>query len=524
MAEQATKVADAPCEGADCKLFELARSAEVKAADVKVISNPPPLDPAQDEWPEDDTPLYEARRKIYPQRVHGLYRRIKWAILCVTLGIYYLTPFLRWDRGPNAPGQAVLIDLSNSRFYFFFIEIWPQEIYYLTGLLIIAAMALFLMNALAGRIWCGYLCPQTVWTDLFQTIERWCEGDRREHVLRDRAGWSLERAARLSAKHFLWLMVAWWTGGAWVLYFADAPTLVRDLATLHAPFVAYLWIGILTFTTYTLAGHMREQVCLYMCPWPRIQAALTDEHALNVTYRYDRGEPRGSVKKATAARAQGLPAGDCIDCLQCVYVCPTGVDIRNGPNLGCIQCGLCIDACDTVMAKIGRPARLIAYDTDLSIQDRQEGRPTVHRFVRMRTALYVAIIAAVGGVMTFALVTREAQTISIIHDRNPVFVRLSDGAIRNGYTVRVANKRTERREFTLSISGLDGSLLDVVQTREDGRFVIDVGPDQTREMRVLVTDYAYTPPPTTPITFHLYDVLTGERASASDHFRAPAGG
>ena len=205
---------------------------------------------------------------------------------------------MRWDRGPNAPTQAVLVDLANGRFYFFFIEIWPQEVYYLTGLLIIAAVALFLMNAVAGRVWCGYLCPQTVWTDLFQAIERWTEGDRREHMLRERQPWTLERLARTGLKHFLWLMVAWWTGGAWVLYFADAPTLVKDLATFQAPFVAYAWIGILTFTTYALAGHMREQVCLYMCPWPRIQAALTDEHALNVTYRYDRGEPRASVKKS----------------------------------------------------------------------------------------------------------------------------------------------------------------------------------------------------------------------------------
>jgi cytochrome c oxidase accessory protein FixG len=509
------------CKDAECGLFALAKSAEVKGEVLKVIAVPPPLDPAE-EW--DDAPLYQARRKIYPQRVDGLYRRIKWAVLFVTLGIYYLTPFLRWDRGPNAPGQAVLIDLPNRRFYFFFIEIWPQEVYYLTGLLIIAAMSLFLMNALAGRIWCGYLCPQTVWTDLFQTIERWCEGDRREHMQRERGPWTAERVVRLGTKHFLWLMVAWWTGGAWVLYFADAPTLVRDLATFNAPFIAYLWIGILTFTTYTLAGYMREQVCLYMCPWPRIQAALTDEHALNVTYRYDRGEPRASVKKAATLRQQGLPAGDCIDCLQCIHVCPTGVDIRQGPDLGCIQCGLCIDACDAVMAKIGRPARLIAYDTDLNIKHRQEGTAPEYRFVRMRTLLYVAIIAAVAGVMTFALVTRTAQSISVLHDRNPIFVRLSDGAIRNAYTVRIANKRPERREFTLSITGLAGSLLDVVQTREDGRFVVDVGPDQTREIRVLVTDYADMPAASTPINFHLYDVVTGERASAGDYFRAPAGG
>jgi len=273
-----------------------------------------------------------------------------------------------------------------------------------------------------------------------------------------------------------------------------------------------------------LAGHMREQVCLYMCPWPRIQAALTDEHALNVTYRLDRGEPRASVKKSAALLAQGLPAGDCVDCLQCVHVCPTGVDIRQGPNLGCIQCGLCIDACDAVMAKIGRPARLIAYDTDLNIHRREQGLAPEYRFARMRTLLYVAIIAAVGGVMTFALVTRTAQSISVLHDRNPVFVRLSDGAIRNAYTVRIANKRSERREFTLSITGLAGSLLDVVQTREDGRFVVEVGPDQTREVRVLVTDYAELPPPSTPINFHLYDVKSGERAAAGDYFRAPAGG
>ena len=221
---------------------------------------------------------------------------------------------------------------TNGRFYFFFIEIWPQEVYYITGLLIVAAIVLFLMNAVAGRVWCGYLCPQTVWTDLFFAIERLIEGDRREHMQRD-GRWTAETYARKAAKHFLWLMVAWWTGGAWVLYFADAPTLVKHLATgAGARSSPMLWIGILTFTTYTLAGHMREQVCLYMCPWPRIQAALTDEYALNVTYRYDRGEPRVRGKKANALRAQGKPAGDCIDCNQCVRVCPTGVDIRDGAS------------------------------------------------------------------------------------------------------------------------------------------------------------------------------------------------
>jgi cytochrome c oxidase accessory protein FixG len=473
---------------------------------------------------EDEGPLYAARRKIYPQRVSGTFRTTKWVVLLITLGIYYGLPFVRWDRGPNAPSQAVLADLANGRFYFFFIEIWPQEVYYLTGLLVLAAMMLFLMNAVAGRVWCGYLCPQTVWTDLFQTIERWVEGDRREHLQRERQPWSTERVARAALKHFLWLMVAWWTGGAWVLYFADAPTLVRDLAILQAPLVAYVWIGILTFTTYALAGLMREQVCLYMCPWPRIQAALIDEHALNVTYRYDRGEPRGSIKKNASLRAQGLPAGDCIDCLQCVYVCPTGVDIRDGPSLGCIQCGLCIDACDAVMAKIGRPARLIAYDTDLNIKRRQQGQEARFNIVRMRTLLYAAVIAVVGAVMLYALATRHSEAISVIHDRNPMFVRLSDGALRNAFTVRILNKSLEGRTFVLTVEGLSDIDLKLAGAAETsgGNPIITVGPDQTREVRVLVKTYETLPPAASiPLTFRIVDMRDGQQASAVDHFRGP---
>jgi cytochrome c oxidase accessory protein FixG len=309
-----------------------------------------------------------------------------------------------------------------------------------------------------------------------------------------------------------------------VLYFADAPTLVKDLATFQAPLVAYLWIGILTVTTYTFAGLMREQVCLYMCPWPRIQAALTDEYALNVTYRYDRGEPRGSVKRNAVLRAEGKAAGDCIDCYQCVYVCPTGVDIRNGPNLGCIQCGLCIDACDTVMAKIGRPPRLIAYDTDLNIERRESGQPSAFKIVRMRTVLYAAIIALVGAIMMYSLATRQIESISVIHDRNPVFVRLSDGEIRNGFTVRILNKALESRAFALTVDGLNDMDLKVVgDTVTTGRTVIvSVGPDQTYELRALVSTYQPMPPNASiPLTFRITDVKTGQQATATDHFRGP---
>jgi cytochrome c oxidase accessory protein FixG len=472
----------------------------------------------------DDMDLYVTRRRIYPQSISGRFRNIKWLVMAVTLGIYYFLPFVRWDRGPNAPSQAVLLDMPGRRFYFFSIEIWPQEVYFITGLLIIAAFSLFLMNAVAGRLWCGYLCWQTVWTDLFQAIERFAEGDRRAHYKLDQQPWSAERVGRRALKWFLWLMVAWWTGGAWVLYFADAPTLVKQLATLTAPTIAYIWIGILTLTTFVFAGLMREQVCTYMCPWPRIQAALTDEHALNVTYRYDRGEPRMSVKKAAVARAAGEPAGQCVDCDQCVAVCPTGVDIRKGLQLDCIQCGLCIDACNVVMEKVGYPPNLIAYDTDLNVKRREQGLPETYNIVRPRTVLYTVLIAVVAAIMLAALAMRSDMGVGIMHDRNPRFVALSDGQIRNGYTVNVLNKRSETRNFVLRLDGMPGAAVSAIgeDGQQDGYPVIAVGPDQTRQLRVFVTAPPDAKvPPQTAVTFRLVDKATGTAVSHADYFVGP---
>jgi cytochrome c oxidase accessory protein FixG len=473
---------------------------------------------------DDDIPLFAPTPKVYPQKVSGTYRRIKWGLLIVGMAIYYLLPFVRWDRGPNLPDQAVLVDFERRRFYFFFIELWPQEVYYFTGLLILAAIILFLMNALAGRVWCGYLCPQTVWTDLFLRVERFFEGDRRDRIKLDDAPWTADKVARKAGKHFVWLMIAWWTGGAWVLYFADAPTLVRDLATLQAPFTAYMWIAILTTTTYILAGHLREQVCLHMCPWPRIQAALTDEHALNVSYRYDRGEPRMSVKDAKRAREAEQPAGDCIDCHQCVAVCPTGVDIRQGSQLGCIQCGLCIDACDTVMTKIGRPTRLIAYDTDEAIMAREVGQTPTYKPIRARTILYAAIIALVGGAMVYQLATRAFLGMNLIHDRTPLFVTLRDGSIRNTYTVRLINKRSESRQIALTIDGPTGVAMDVqgATPTSDWRPIVSVDPDTTREIRVLVTiPRSSLQSGTNMIRIKASDLFAGETVTIAENFFAP---
>ena len=473
---------------------------------------------------DDDGPLYVAQKKVYPQSISGTFRNIKWRLMAICLGVYYLLPFVRWNRGLGAPDQAVLIDFPNRRFYFFFIELWPQEVYYFTGLLILAAVALFLMNALGGRIWCGYLCPQTVWTDLFYAVERWVEGDRRERIRADAAGMNANRAARRVLKHSIWLVIAWWTGGAWVLYFSDAPTLVKDLATFQAPAIAYIWIGILTLTTYVLAGFMREQVCVYMCPWPRIQAALTDEWALNVTYKYDRGEARCSLKKSIDLRAHGEHVGDCIDCNQCVAVCPTGIDIRDGAQLGCIQCGLCIDACDSVMKKIGRETRLIGYDNDINIQRRVAGKKEIFKPIRARTVVYAGLIVVVCSVMLYALMTRTLLDVNVLHDRNPVAVKLSDGSIRNGYTLRFLNKRGFDRVIAVDIDGPPNAQIHIVgvDSVTPDRPMIVLGRDQTTELRVLVTaPFSEQPEKSVPVTFRVTDIGLGEVAAATDHFVTP---
>jgi cytochrome c oxidase accessory protein FixG len=299
---------------------------------------------------------------------------------------------------------------------------------------------------------------------------------------------------------------------------------VKDLATFQAPAIAYVWIGILTASTYLLAGHAREQVCVYMCPWPRIQAALTDEWALNVTYKYDRGEPRCSVKKAIDLRSLGEQVGDCVDCNQCVAVCPTGIDIRDGAQLGCIQCGLCIDACDTVMKKIGRPTRLIGYDNDINVQRRIAGKKEIFKPVRARTIVYVALMAVVCAVMLYALLTRSLLDINVLHDRNPVAVKLSDGSIRNGYTLRFLNKRGFDRVIAVDIDGPANAKIHVVGVDSvvPDRPMIVLGRDQTTELRVLVTvPFEEKAEKTQPVKFRVTDIGLGEVASATDHFVTP---
>jgi cytochrome c oxidase accessory protein FixG len=434
--------------------------------------NPTPSTPAS---------LYKRREQIYPKLAHGTFRNLKWLALVVLLGIYYALPWVRWDRGVGQPDQAVLVDFENARFYFFFIEIWPQEVYYITGLLILAALGLFLVTALFGRVWCGYACPQTIWTDLFIHVERFFEGDRNTRIKLNKAKWSISKLYKKTAKHSVWLIIAALTGGVWILYFHDAPTIARDFFRGQAPMTSYVFAAILTFTTYSLAGFMREQVCTYMCPWPRIQAALIDEEALNVTYRYDRGEDRGPHKKGATWEGRG----DCIDCRQCVAVCPVGIDIRDGLQLECIGCALCIDACNGIMVKVDRPKGLIAYDTDANVVRRQAGEAPRYRLIRARTVIYAVVFAAVGFIMLYGLLGRTTLDLNVVRDRQPNFVLLSDGSVQNGYTIKVLNKAAATRRLTLSADGLPSPTLRVAG--QAGQVLI-VPADDVVDFRVLIVE------------------------------------
>lgn len=490
-------------------------------------------------------PLYAARRKVFPKRADGNFRRFKWLVMAITLGIYYLTPWLRWDRGPFAPDQAVLLDLENRRFYFFFIEIWPHEFYYVAGLLVMAGVGLFLITSTVGRAWCGYACPQTVWVDLFIAVERFIEGDRNARIKLDAGPWTVEKIGKRVAKHAIWILIGAATGGAWVFYFADAPSLMADLLRFQAPAVAYFTIAILTATTYVFGGMMREQVCTYMCPWPRIQAAMLDEYSLTVTYNDWRGEPRGKLAKKAAPDA--APIGDCVDCKACVAVCPMGIDIRDGQQLECITCALCIDACDAVMDKLGRERGLISYATlndysaNMALATTSEGgldprrvrqdgqfRPEVRHtglrtIIRPRTFVYFAAWVAVGAAMLVALSLRPSVGLNVLHDRNPLYVMLSDGSIQNGYDLKILNMTPQPRDFIVSTSGLPGATLTGPGANEAGveQIHVSVEPDMVLPLRLYVRADASALSQQTDYTMTVTSLDGAVSASTGVRFEAP---
>ncbi|MBP2311726.1 cytochrome c oxidase accessory protein CcoG [Azospirillum soli] len=471
--------------------------------------------------------MYLKHNKVYPKAVHGTFRRLKWTALAVLLAIYYVLPWIRWDRGPDAPDQAVLLDLANRRFYLFFIELWPQQIYYLTGALILAALGLFLATSLAGRVWCGYACPQTVWTDLYVWVERLVEGDRSERIRLDQGKWTARKLGRKALKNLIWLLIAAATGGAWIFYFTDAPTLLGDMVRFEASSTALGFIGLFTATTYLLAGFAREQVCTYMCPWPRFQSAMIDEDSLIVTYQDWRGEGRGPVRKSQSwdeRRGEGL--GDCIDCFNCVQVCPAGIDIRDGLQMQCIGCGLCVDACDEIMTKIGRPTGLIKFDTQTNqVAIATTGKPAPYRLFRPRTLIYSLLMLVIGGAIAVGLALKPGLDISVLRDRAPLFVALSDGSVRNAYTFKISNMTRDPRDYTLTVAGLPGTTIAVAGEGQEIQAVqqrLSAPPDTVATYRIFVTaPRSSLQGASQPLTFRLTSA-NGETATYESVFMGPA--
>jgi cytochrome c oxidase accessory protein FixG len=460
------------------------------------------------------TSLYADHVKIYPQRVWGRFRVIKWSVVSILLGLYYLAPWLRWDRGPGRPDQALLLDMPGRRGYFFWIEIWPQEVYYLAGLLILGAIGLFLATSLLGRVWCGFTCPQTVWTDLFMQVERWIEGDRNARMKLDQEPWSMRKLWLKATKHGAWLVIAVLTGGAWVMYFDDAPTLVRDLLYFDASLTQVGFIGLFAATTYLLAGWAREQVCIYMCPWPRFQGAMLDEHSLIVTYESWRGEPRGKKKSKETDKL-----GDCVDCNLCFNVCPTGVDIRNGPQLACIGCGLCVDACNSVMAKLSRPLELITYDSLSNSDARAAGKPPRFKFVRTRTIIYAIGLVLVTAGMLFTLSTRATMEVTVQADRSPLFVKLGDGDIQDGFTLKISNKDPAPAEYRVSVEGIEGLSIKIIGSDPQ---VLKVGRDNVGTFRMLLkAPRKSLERKSTDITISAVNITTGEESKHGAIFSGP---
>ncbi len=400
--------------------------------------------------------LFEAKKRLFPQSAKGRFRNLKWLLNIIFLSIYCLSPFWRFDRGPSASGQAILIDITNSRLYFFFIEIWPQEVYYLAGILILAAVILFFVTSLFGRVWCGYACFQTVWSDIFYAVEKIFQGDRNARILLDRKN-SFEKFYKKFLTHATWILISLVTGFTFVCYFNDAFALSKNLLHGQISLNVLWWILGIASATYIMAGFAREHVCTFMCPYARFQSAMFDRDTLIITYDEKRGEPRGKLTKddsrrkgsSSLAMENAVPLGDCIDCKQCVVVCPQGIDIRQGLQMECIACGLCVDACDEVMDKIGLPRGLIRYDTEANLQE-----PTAKnkfRIFKPRTFYYATIILVVSFIMLRDLIAKPTLEVTAIPDRNPLFVKLSDGSIRNGYTLKISNKTHGDKVFSFKL-------------------------------------------------------------------------
>ncbi|MBZ0071573.1 MAG: cytochrome c oxidase accessory protein CcoG [Thiohalobacteraceae bacterium] len=405
--------------------------------------------------------LYQARIPIYPRSVHGRFRTLKWGILALAYGVYFLLPWVRWERAVGIP-QAVSFDIEARRFYLFDLVVHAQDIFWLAGLLVIAALLLFFVTGIAGRVFCGYFCFQTLWTDVFVLVERLVQGERPARIRLDKQPWNAEKITKKVLTHTIWLCVGFWTGFTFTLYWGNAPDLFHAFFTGAGPFPAYATTLFITLTTYVMAGLAREQVCTYMCPYSRFQGAMFDRSTLIVAYDERRGEGeagRHKVARGFKSReeraAQG--AGDCIDCGYCVQVCPAGIDIRDGLQYQCISCALCIDACDTIMDSLDWPRGLIKYTSEKA----QQGEKT-RLFTAKNVGYGVALLAAIAA-LVMSILGAAPLEFTVAQVRQPLFVQLSDGRIQNSYEIKLNNKTDQAIPFVLEIAGLANAELDLGQ-------------------------------------------------------------
>ena len=388
--------------------------------------------------------FYVAHEKIYPREVKGRYATLRNLAVWVLLGIFYLLPWVPWDDR-----QAVLFDLPARKFYIFGLTFWPQDFFFMAWLLIIAALTLFFVTAIAGRLWCGYACPQTVWTEAFLWMERLTEGNHGQRRKLDKGPWTREKVLRKGAKQLLWISFALWTGFTFVAYFTPATELGPKLVTFSAGPWETFWVLFYGFATYGNAGLLREQVCKYMCPYARFQSAMFDKDTMIISYDERRGEPRGGRKRSVDPKAAGL--GDCIDCNMCVQVCPTGIDIREGLQIECIACAACVDVCNDVMDKMKYPRGLIRYSTHHAMEERQPVR-----VLRPRVMIYGVLLLTLLVGFGVAVANRSTLIVDVIRDRNMLYRELPGGLVENVYTITFVNKTEAERSYRVSARGLAG--------------------------------------------------------------------
>lgn len=402
---------------------------------------------------------FQERIEIFPRSVKGRYRSIKNSILILAYTVYFLLPWLRWTREVG-PEQAILFDIEVRRFYIFDLVVYAQDIFWLAGLLLIAAFLLFFVTGLAGRVFCGYFCFQTLWTDVFVFIERLVQGERNARIKLSQAPWSNEKIIKMGLTHVLWFLVALLTGLSFTLYWGNAPDLIVQMVTGDAPFAAYATTLFLTMTTYVMAGLAREQVCSYMCPYARFQAVMFDSDTLIVAYDEKRGERESGRQKPkkglmTSAERDNASVGDCIDCGYCVQVCPTGIDIRNGMQYQCTSCALCIDACNTIMTSIKFPTGLIKYSSEHEL----EGKKTTR--LKPKNIGYAVTLLATIMLLVWSVATRSDLEMLVQQIRQPLSVTLSDGRVQNRYDIKINNKTTKPFTYKIHIEGLKNAELDM---------------------------------------------------------------